>query len=89
MHQKRGKKRGKKLQKENRAKEISGKSAKARINLPKERICLSTHIPGLDALFEHGIPEGSSVLVAGGTGSGKTILCSQILIHAAAVLIFD
>lgn len=40
-----------------------------------------TGIPGFDDLFEDGIPKGSSILVAGGTGSGKTIFCLQILAH--------
>ncbi|MBI2572697.1 AAA family ATPase [Candidatus Woesearchaeota archaeon] len=42
-----------------------------------------TGITGLDHLFEKGIPKATSVLVAGGAGSGKTILCLQSLIHAA------
>lgn len=42
-----------------------------------------TGIPGFDELFEQGIPKGSSVLVAGGAGSGKTILSLQILAHHA------
>ncbi len=35
-------------------------------------------VPGLDALFHEGIPLGNSVLVEGGPGSGKTLLCLQI-----------
>jgi KaiC/GvpD/RAD55 family RecA-like ATPase len=42
-----------------------------------------TGIQGLDKLFEHGIPKGSIVIVAGGTGSGKTNMCLQILEHHA------
>ncbi len=42
-----------------------------------------TGIPGLDSLFKEGIPKNSSILVAGGAGSGKTILCLQILKNAA------
>jgi circadian clock protein KaiC len=34
-------------------------------------------------LFKQGIPKGSSILVAGGAGSGKTNLCLQILAHHA------
>ena len=34
-----------------------------------------TGIPGLDMLLGQGIPKGASVLVEGGPGSGKTILC--------------
>ncbi len=45
---------------------------------------VSTGIPGLDNLFKNGIPKGSSILVAGGAGSGKTNLCLQILTHHAS-----
>lgn len=38
-----------------------------------------TGVPGLDELFSKGIPRGYSILVAGGAGSGKTILSLQIL----------
>jgi circadian clock protein KaiC len=40
-------------------------------------------IGGFDALFKQGIPQGSSVLIEGGPGSGKTILSLQIAYHAA------
>jgi len=40
---------------------------------------LKTNIPGFDDLYEEGgIPRGNSVLVAGGTGTGKSTLCRQI-----------
>lgn len=40
---------------------------------------LKTDIIGFDELFaEGGIPKGSSILVAGGPGTGKSILCRQI-----------
>ena len=39
---------------------------------------LKTGVVGLDALFDRGIPESSSILIEGGPGSGKTILCLQI-----------
>jgi KaiC/GvpD/RAD55 family RecA-like ATPase len=40
---------------------------------------LKTGITGLDELFaQGGIPKGNSVLVAGGTGAGKSTLCRQI-----------
>ncbi len=45
---------------------------------------IKTGVPGFDDLFEHGIPKGSSVIIAGGTGSGKTNLCLQILAHHAS-----
>jgi circadian clock protein KaiC len=46
---------------------------------------IKTGVPGFDELFEHGIPKGSSVLIAGGTGSGKTNLCLQLLAHQASL----
>ena len=42
---------------------------------------ISTGIAGFDTLLKNGIPKGSSVLVAGGAGSGKTNFCLQILAH--------
>ncbi len=40
---------------------------------------LKTDIQGFDDLFaEGGIPKGNSVLVAGGTGTGKSTFCRQI-----------
>ncbi len=44
---------------------------------------INTGIEGFDELFDKGIPIGSSLLVAGGAGSGKTILCLQTLINKA------
>jgi circadian clock protein KaiC len=44
---------------------------------------LKTGVEGLDGLFRDGIPKYSSVLIAGGAGSGKTILSLQILYNAA------
>jgi len=38
-----------------------------------------TGINGLDELVGGGFPEGRTILVVGGPGSGKTILCSQFL----------
>jgi len=49
----------------------------------RKRGYVNTGIPGLDHLFEFGIPHGSNVLVSGGAGSGKTILCLQSLITNA------
>jgi len=50
----------------------------------KVREYIATGIPGFDKLFQHGIPKGSTVLIAGGTGSGKTNFCLQLLAHQAA-----
>ncbi|MEF8847699.1 MAG: ATPase domain-containing protein [Candidatus Thermoplasmatota archaeon] len=42
-----------------------------------------TGIDGFDNLFEQkGIPEGSTVLVAGGPGTGKSIFCRQLCYNA-------
>ena len=42
-------------------------------------IRISTGIPGLDDLIDGGFPEGRVILVVGGPGTGKTIMCSQFL----------
>src|SRR3989344_5232364 len=44
---------------------------------------IKTGIEGLDTLIEGGIPKGTTILVAGGAGSGKTIMCLQILQYHA------
>ena len=44
---------------------------------------IKTGISGLDELLEGGFPEGSSVLVSGGPGTGKTIFCLQYLYAGA------
>jgi KaiC/GvpD/RAD55 family RecA-like ATPase len=46
----------------------------------------ATGIPGLDEMLGDGLPRGSSTVVAGGCGSGKTTLCMQYLHHGAAHL---
>ena len=44
----------------------------------KEKI-LKTNINGFDDLFkEKGIPQGNSILIAGGPGTGKSTFCRQI-----------
>jgi len=45
---------------------------------------VQTGVPGFDDLFEKGIPRGSAVLVAGGAGSGKTLMTLQILYNHAS-----
>jgi len=40
---------------------------------------IKTGIPGLDDLVEGGIPRGYSVVIIGASGTGKTILGSQLL----------
>jgi circadian clock protein KaiC len=44
--------------------------------LPKK---IPSGINGLDELIGGGLPEGRVILVVGGPGSGKTIMCSQFL----------
>lgn len=40
---------------------------------------LSVGIPDLDVMMGGGIPEGDSILVAGASGTGKSILCTQFI----------
>ncbi len=50
----------------------------AKKDKPKKTATFKTGIEGLDKLLGAGIPIGSSVLVEGGPGSGKTILCLNV-----------
>jgi KaiC/GvpD/RAD55 family RecA-like ATPase len=48
-------------------------------NPKEEHEILKTEIQGFDKLFtDEGIPKGSSVLVAGGPGTGKSTFCREI-----------
>jgi len=49
----------------------------------KEGSFVKTGIEGFDKLIDKGIPRGSAILIAGGAGSGKTIMCLQILANSA------
>lgn len=40
-----------------------------------------TGVPGLDELLYGGIPRGRVILIVGGPGTGKTILCAQYLVN--------
>ncbi|HLC92971.1 MAG TPA: ATPase domain-containing protein [archaeon] len=40
-------------------------------------------INGLDELMEGGIPEGRTMLLSGGCGTGKTIFCTQFIYNGA------
>ncbi len=51
------------------------KKSQSRVSI--ERI--PTGIPGLDELIEGGFVKGSTVLVTGGTGTGKTTFCAQFI----------
>ena len=62
---------------------ISKKSAyEGNSNKRTQTVYLKTNIDGLDHLLVNGIPSGASILVCGGTGSGKTILNLQLLTEA-------
>lgn len=43
----------------------------------------ATGIPGLDEITRGGLPRGSTTLLGGGPGSGKTIFALQFLVHGA------
>lgn len=54
-------------------------------NKKSQEELIQTGIEGFDELFEDkGIPKGSSVLVAGGPGTGKSIFCKQICYNAVS-----
>ena len=58
--------------------EFRMEKAEDAVKIKKETV-LKTEISGFDELFvDGGIPSGSSVLVAGGPGTGKSILCRNI-----------
>lgn len=50
--------------------------------IPKHYV--KTGIKGFDVLLDKGIPKGSSLIICGGPGSGKTIFCLQALHHAVS-----
>ena len=56
---------------------------------------LSMGIPELDKMMGGGIPEGDSIMVAGASGTGKSILCTQFIAEglrqgeAAIIAVFE
>ncbi len=44
---------------------------------------VKTGVRGLDALIEGGFPENRTIIVSGGTGTGKTIFSTQYLVEGA------
>ena len=44
---------------------------------------IKSGIPGLDEILEGGFPKSSSVLISGGSGTGKTIMCMQYIYNGA------
>jgi circadian clock protein KaiC len=69
---------------------LTGKSAK-----PSSLRRLSTGIAALDAMLNGGIPEGDSVLVAGPSGTGKSVISVQFIAEgvrqgeASVVAVFE
>lgn len=47
---------------------------------------IKSGIPGFDELIEGGFPEGSSTLLSGGAGTGKSIFCLEYLYYGAKEL---
>jgi circadian clock protein KaiC len=61
---------------------VFGLAKRKDIEFIKNREFYKTGVPGFDELFQKGIPFGSSVLVEGGPGSGKTIFNLQMAFNA-------
>jgi len=55
----------------------------ARGSVPPTNERLAMGVPGLDAMMGGGLPRGYSLLIAGPSGSGKSILASAFLIEGA------
>ncbi len=52
-------------------------SKKGKVEEVKMLEFMKTGVPGFDVLVDKGVPKGSSILVEGGPGSGKTIFCLE------------
>ena len=58
------------------------KVAKKETSKQKKKLCrIPTGIPGLDSLIDSGFVEGSSNLIVGNAGSGKTIFAIQFIVE--------
>jgi len=55
--------------------------SKSNVKVASSRV--ATGIPGFDELVEGGFPQNASILICGGPGTGKTILCMEYLINGA------
>ena len=44
---------------------------------------IKTHVEGLDQLIQGGLPKGNITMVTGGPGTGKSILCQEIVFKSA------
>lgn len=49
------------------------------VDIDRDPKRISTGVPGLDALMHGGLPQGHTLLLAGPTGSGKTIIATRFL----------
>lgn len=65
-------------------KRINQQSTTLREKIDESRF-IQTGISGFDALVDKGIPRGSSVLISGGPGVGKTLFCLQMLSYSAKI----
>lgn len=59
-------------------------AAQKAANLPPQEGRLSIGVPGLDAMLGGGLPRGYSLLVAGPSGSGKSLLAAAFLAEGKA-----
>jgi circadian clock protein KaiC len=57
--------------------------ASAPVQGPREQLRLQMGVPGLDEMMGGGLPRGYSLLVAGPTGAGKSIMASAFLAEGA------
>lgn len=58
---------------------MAGKAAKTKKAKPIERITIG--VKGLDKIMEGGLIKGSTTLLTGSTGTGKTIFCAQYMME--------
>jgi len=57
------------------------KKAKPSFKAPLKLERITSGIPGLDRLIEGGFWKGSTVLISGGAGTGKSIFCTQYIME--------
>jgi circadian clock protein KaiC len=67
-------------------KAVSSSSPVAHSNRPSK---IKTGIRGLDSLMEGGLAGGSFHIIAGGPGTGKTLLCGQLAYNVASDASFE
>jgi KaiC/GvpD/RAD55 family RecA-like ATPase len=77
---------GKKDKEKDKEKEMAELDDSPTYKVPKDGIeRTASGIKGLDALIRGGFPKGSSILVSGSAGTGKTILSLQFLVNGATM----